>query len=796
MLGFCRWFLPSFLFTVAIAHGAETYPVNPMDWTFSRGPERNGISREVGLPDKWSPAGENLIWANNEAIGKSTPIVMRGKFYTLSRHKPGTKEEAEKVICLDAATGKKLWENVFNVFLSDVPDTRIGWSSVIGDPTTNRIYALGVCGYFQCLDGDTGKTIWSHSMSEEFGLLTTYGGRTNFPLLFEDLVIVSGVMTGWGEAARPNHRFIAFNKATGESVWFNQTRPLPDDTTFSTPILGSFNGEILFVVSAGDGAVYAIQPRTGKIKWKHQVSRRGANGTPLIDGNKIYVSQAEENPEDTTMGSVTCIDGTTKGEIPPKPPAATPPTPPAGGPAKPGAGPPPVAGPPVPEIPLNKVVWRVKEVLAGRNQPLLLDGRLYVVDDGAGLFIFNPENGERINKRPQKLGTVMRGSLLAADGKIYACEANGRCWIFKPSAKGVDVIHKIQLTGESPGTPVEIQASPIVSHGRIYIVTTEMTYCIGLKDATPKLASNPVPLKEADVANDQKPAQLQVVPVESLITPSEKIQYRTKTFNALGQPLETKGPAPTFKVDANGTITANGEFTPDPKAAHKATNVTAKVGELTSIARVRIVPPLPWKFDFSDNEVPITWIGARYRHVPRDVGGEKVIVKITTIPKGTRSQSWFGQVTNHDYTIQADVMGKAPQGKMPDIGLIAQRYTMDLMGQNQKVGEATSAEEGEVGGAKQQLQLRAWPPILERMSKTIDFQWKPDVWYTIKFSVANEGEKAVLRGKVWERGKPEPEEWTIETEDIAPNRIGSPGLYGNATNGEIFLDNVIVTPNK
>jgi hypothetical protein len=82
------------------------------------------------------------------------------------------------------------------------------------------------------------------------------------------------------------------------------------------------------------------------------------------------------------------------------------------------------------------------------------------------------------------------------------------------------------------------------------------------------------------------------------------------------------------------------------------------------------------------------------------------------------------------------------------------------------------------------------------MSKTIDFQWKPDVWYTIKFSVANEGEKAVLRGKVWDRGKPEPEEWTIETEDIAPNRIGSPGLYGNATNGEIFLDNVIVTPNK
>ena len=825
MFVFCRWALLSLLMAITSANAADTIKVDPMDWTFVRGPERNGISHEVGLPDKWSPAGENLIWTSTECAGKSTPIVMNGKFYTLSRHKPGTSEEAEKVICVDAATGKKIWENIFNVFLSDVPDTRIGWSSVVGDPTTGRVYALGVCGYFQCLDGETGKTIWSHSMSEEFGLLTTYGGRTNFPFVFEDLVIISGVMTGWGEAARPNHRFIAFNKATGESVWFNSTRPLPDDTTFSTPILGSFNGQLLFVVACGDGALYAIQPRTGKIAWKHQLSRRGANGTPLIDGNKIYITQAEENPEDTTMGSVTCIDGTTKGELPPKPPAApaaaAPAKPPAGTPAKPPTGPPagPPPGPPIPEIPLNKVVWRAKEVLAGRNQPLLIDGRLYVVDDGAGIFIYDAATGNRINKKPQKLGTVMRGSLLAVDGKIYACEANGRCWILKPSDKGLDVVHKIQLQGEQEGSPAEIQASPIVSHGRIYITTTDATYCIGKKDVTPKLTQEPVPLKEAELAKDSKPAQIQIVPVESLIEPSQKIKFTTQVFNAIGQRLDAKGQAPTYAVDAYGAVSASGEFTPDPKAAHKGSIVTAKLGELKSMGRVRIVPPLPWKFDFSDNEVPITWIGARYRHVPRDVKGEKLIVKITTIPKGTRSQSWMGPVTHHDYTIQADVLGKSLDGKMPDIGLIAQRYTLDLMGQNQTVGEPAVAsaesastdaktetkakeesadEKGVEEPPKQQLQVRTWPPMIDRKdtSKTIDFQWKPEVWYTIKFRAANDGDKAVLKGKVWERDKPEPAEWTIEFEDMAPNKTGSPGLYGNATNGEIFLDNITVTPNK
>ena len=34
-----------------------------------------------------------------------------------------------------------------------------------------------------------------------------------------------------------------------------------------------------------------------------------------------------------------------------------------------------------------------------------------------------------------------------------------------------------------------------------------------------------------------------------------------------------------------------------------------------------------------------------------------MMVKVTTIPKGTRSQSWMGPTDLHDYTVQADVQG-------------------------------------------------------------------------------------------------------------------------------------------
>ena len=132
-------------------------------------------------------------------------------------------------------------------------------------------------------------------MSEEYGMLSTYGGRTNMPMIFDDLVIISGVMTGWGEYAVPAHRLIAFDKKNGQAVWISSTRLRPTDTTYSSPILANCNGQMAIVFGAGDGSVYAMQPRTGKTLWNYDVSLRGINTTPLVVGNTVYCGHAEEN---------------------------------------------------------------------------------------------------------------------------------------------------------------------------------------------------------------------------------------------------------------------------------------------------------------------------------------------------------------------------------------------------------------------------------------------------------------------------------------------------------------------
>ncbi|MFN9374944.1 MAG: hypothetical protein ACK6D3_23960 [Planctomycetaceae bacterium] len=48
---------------------------------------------------------------------------------------------------------------------------------------------------------------------------------------------------------------------------------------------------------------------------------------------------------------------------------------------------------------------------------------------------------------------------------------------------------------------------------------------------------------------------------------------------------------------------------------------------------------------------------------------------------------------------------------------------------------------------------------------------------------------------MWVRGEAEPGDWKIVATDETPNLVGSPGLFGNASDAEVFIDNVTVTPN-
>ena len=705
------------------------------DWPSWRGPNQDGSSSETGLVSSWSLEGDNLLW-KADFIGRSTPIVLNNRVYVIGRVGVDITEQ-ERVACFDTKTGKMLWEHRFNVFHSTIPFNRLGWTSLAGDMETGNIYAHTISGVFACFDKD-GKIVWSHSLTEEFGRFTGYGGRTVTPVVDRDFVILSFLNTSWGSHAAMRHRYFAFDKKTGEVVWTTKPGGPPKDTTYPVSVVAEINGRRLLIDGNSDGHVYAMDVQTGEKVWGFQVSQGPLNASVVVDGTRVYASHNRENTDTTVMGRVVCIDGTGRGDIT-----------------------------------KTHELWRVDGIEAGYSSPAIADGRLYVVDSAANLHCLDGETGEV--HWTHSLGTVGKGSPVVADGKIYVTEVNGHFLILQPGENECKTLSTIQIERES-GRYAEIYGSPAIADGRVYFTTEEGLYCLGVQGASAS-TSNPVVSGSAGLKmSTGAPVSIQVVPTEVLAQPGDNLQFQVRPFTDSGAVATDGDKVAEWSINGLlGVIDETGKLTLESSAVGQAGTVSAKIGDLQTSARVRVIPPLPWQEDFESIEVgksPPHWVRATNRFVVREMDGNKILVKPPARRGLHRSNVYIGPPNMKDYTVQVDLLGTKPKRNMPDMGLIANRYTLEMQGNHQR------------------LQVLSWRSDL-RMAKWIDFKWEPNVWYTMKMTVDVVDGTAHVKGKVWIRGEPEPEEWTIIVEDPLPNREGSPGIYGYSP-AEIYYDNLKV----
>ena len=704
------------------------------NWPSWRGPNQDGSSSETGLVSSWSLEGDNLLW-KADFIGRSTPIVLNNRVYVIGRVGMDITEQ-ERVACFDAETGKMLWEHRFNVFHSTIPFNRLGWTSLAGDTETGYIYAHTISGVFACFDKD-GKIVWSRSLTEEFGRFTGYGGRTVTPVVDGDLVILSFLNTSWGSHAAMRHRYFAFDKKTGEVVWTTKPGGPPKDTTYPVSVVAEINNRRLLIDGNSDGHVYAMDVQTGEKVWGFQVSQGPLNASVVVDGTRVYASHNRENTDTTVIGRVVCIDGTGTGDI-----------------SK------------------THELWRVDGIEAGYSSPAIADGRLYVVDSAANLHCLDGKTGEV--HWTHSLGTVGKGSPVVADGKIYVTEVNGHVLILQPDESECKTLSTIQIERE-PGHYAEIYGSPAIADGKVYFTTEEGLYCLGVQGASASTSSQVVSGSAGLRMSTGAPASIQIVPTEVLAQPGDNLQFQVRPFTDEGaQAIGAK--AAEWSLDGLlGSIDENGKLTLESSAVGQAGTVSAKIGDLQTSARVRVIPPLPWQEDFESIEVgksPPHWVRATNRFVVREMDGNKILVKPPARRGLHRSNVYLGPPNMKNYTVQVDLLGTKPKRNMPDMGLIANRYTLEMQGNHQR------------------LQVLSWRSDL-RMAKWIDFKWDPNVWYTMKMRVDIVDDTAHVKGKVWAKSEPEPEEWTIIVEDPLPNREGSPGIYGYSPT-EIYYDNLKV----
>jgi outer membrane protein assembly factor BamB len=705
------------------------------DWAEWRGPARDGVSPEKNLPVKWSPNGENLAWKVPYG-GRSAPIVMGDRVYLQNSAGKGETLQ-ERLMCFNADTGKLLWEHRFNIYLSDVPPHRVGWASPVGDPTTGNVYVFGVGGNLISLNRD-GKVLWERSLGEDFALLTTHGGRTVSPIVDGDLVIVSGVTFMWGQHGRGGHRFMAFDKKTGETVWVSYPGMRPYDTTYAPPIIANINGTRLLIQGASDGLVHAIKPQTGEPVWRHEVSKRGLNTGVVVHGTTAIVTHSEENLESNEMGMMIALDATAKGDLR-----------------------------------KEQIKWTNYGWQGGFSSPVIDGDRIYHIDNGANIAAFDVNTGKQLWLH--NLGTIQRASPVLADGKLYVGTENGKFFILKPSATGVEVLDQDQLGTEMH--PEAIIASAAISNGRVFVVSDAGLYCFG-KKATQSSSQTPAAVGTSVSSNPA--THVQVVPTELILKPGDKVKFRARLFDAQGNFIREESAASWSLDNLKGSVD-NGQFTVAGDAITQAGRVKATVGGISGTASVRVFPPLPWSetFDsFAVDTLPPTWVNTTMKFIVQEKDGNKVLTKLTTGSSLlSRARAYFGPSDWSNYTVESDVFATTKRRQQGDAGVIAQRYVLTLFGNSQM------------------LHLEPWQPETAR-TKTVPFAWKPDTWYRLKLQVENLPDgKTRARGKAWAVGEAEPAAWMIERIDPIPNRQGAPGVFGNGL-AELYFDNIKVYANK
>jgi outer membrane protein assembly factor BamB len=711
------------------------------DWPEVRGPGRDGVSRETGLPERWALNGENFLWRAPYG-GRSTPIVMGNRVYVQN---PAGRDAdlQERVMCLDADTGKVIWEYKFNVFQSDVPPHRVGWASPAADPETGNVYVMGVGAHVIALSRD-GKKLWDRSLGEEFAAFTTHGGRTASPLVDGNLVIVSAALSNWGGMSNRGIRFVAFDKRTGEIVYVAMPGGRPYDTAYSQPLITTMNGMRLLIAGNGDGGVYAIKPQTGEKVWGYVAAKRAVNTAVVASGNRVIVSHGDENLDSSELGLIAAIDGTQTGDI-------------------------------------KQTVWNVKGTQFNFSSPIIDGNRVYQVDTSAKLKAYDLAKGTLLWSLD--LGsTSQKAPAVFADGKIYVGTEGGKFVIVRPHADRGEILSTVELpisrnsVQQSEGTPEPILAGAAVSRGRIFFVSSDAIYAFGPKTAR---AVTGFAADEPAVVAEGAPAFLQVSPTELVVSPGQSVKLRARSFDARGRFLREE--KATWSLEGlNGTIT-DGAFVAGADTKDQAGFIRATVGTLKGDARARIARPLPFTEDFEslpEGSVPAGWVNAttgKFSVVTLD--GRKVFQKAPDETIFQRIRMFVGPVDWSDYTFEADVRVNTRRRQMGDMGITVQRYTLVLY------------------GTAQLLKIEPWEPETKR-TVSMPFKWDADAWYRLKLRVENLPKGAVrARGKAWPAGQPEPANWLLDKTDPIGNRQGAPGVFAAAQFGS-YIDNIRITKNQ
>jgi outer membrane protein assembly factor BamB len=403
--------------------------VRAQDWPQWRGPNRDAKAAGLKAPATW-PKDLTKKWKAPVGEGAATPALVGDRLYVFAR------AGGDEVLrCLDAATGRELWQDKYASQDAAGAAAR-GPHGPRSSPAVadGKVVTLGVRDVLSCYDAATGKLLWRKDDLK--GFWPSFFVASS-PVLVDGLCVAQLGGTENGQRNGKNGGgVVAYDLAGGAEKW----RWTGDTPAYASPSVMTVGGTRL-IVAETKGKIVALTAADGKLAWETPFATRYNASSPVVDGETIiYLG-------DRGAAAVKL--------------------------EKKGDG---FAG---------RELWSTRDTTVMYNTPVLKDGRLYGVNQRGQFFCMDAATGKALwpaaapasgggdrgggrggrgrGGRGGGMGGGGYGSVVDAGSVLLALTPAAELVVFEPSDKELKKVASYKVA--NGGT----YAYPVVSGNRVFI---------------------------------------------------------------------------------------------------------------------------------------------------------------------------------------------------------------------------------------------------------------------------------------------------------------------------------------